>query len=234
MSICVFLASKNKELHFDEDEFAKELVKSRNIRVEGNDITCKILGTGDVLYVSKIFADDYQLESVGINDVILNNTVDSQFSLVFEGGGYAVKSNFKLKPSKNKITFVFNGIAYDYNIAFVYSTNNDVSDRDYWFQKPVEWVTIDGDFVKLTNNDRKVKSLGFRRRYDDNVEITFDVKLINNPANLSIYFGQGTSIFVGAHDDRSIQFIQTKTINGKTVYTTPSRKYFKFKSGDII
>lgn len=181
------------------------------------------------------------LSKAGFDSVYINNTKvvkDDQaarFYYQLSNGLLEIKTRYLLKPSENTIRFVFRKATIEYRFKLEYSILFDrVSNinNDYWFQGKKQWVRPTNEGLLLLNNGSVSShySFGFRRRFENNVELELGFIPKGNPVNMSIYFGEGCTVYMGIHDDRSIQLVLAKKDTEQDeIYETSSYRFLPGK-----
>lgn len=209
----------------------KDIEVNNKVEVSNNNITLVSNSFTEIIRFSKHLANKHNLKSISMNGQILRlDDSKSKFYYTIKDNYIAVKSNYILKPSNNTLTINFNNKSFNYKINLVYSTSSygDLYNKDIWFVKPDSWITYGNDNILLSTSDNKVSSLAFRRKFENSVIISTDIVSLGQPINYAVRIGQGTSIFFGINDDKTIQIIQAKYNQGKKKDEITKQFAFKF------
>lgn len=217
------MADNNKHLTADKDQIS---ITSDNF--------------GELLKVPAKIMDKLALEAIYINGAkVVRDDQASKFYYTISNGMLVIRSKYLLKPSENRLSFKFKKTSNEYGLNLNYRTVFDrksTVNSDYWYQGsprgPVKWVKNTADGLLLQNNGRHSNNLsfGFRRRFENNAEIEVGFVPRGNPVNMSIYFGDGLTIYMGIHDDRSIQLVQAKKdVSPDEIYATSSYRFQREK-----
>jgi hypothetical protein len=81
--------------------------------------------------------------------------------------------------------------------------------------------------------NKKMTQLMFSRGFIKNVKMEFDLNSVKQPLLVGIYFNDGTTIYMGVNDKKSIQLIQAKKIKNRISNKIEQPGIYKegFKSG---
>lgn len=252
LSSTIIIAIIGLASYFDQRPVSKQHLtqiiadNNKHLIVEQNQISITSDKFGELLKIPAKVMHKSGLDSIYINGAkVVRDDQVSRFYYTLSDGLLVVRSTYLLKPSENKIRFNFNKISYEYELKLNYNTafdRNSIVDSNYWYQGsvkgPVKWVKSAPDGILLQNDGQYSNNLsfGFRRRFEKNSEIEVGFVPRGNPVNMSIYFGDGLTIYMGIHDDRSIQLVQAKKdvspddIYDSSTYRFKRNKYYKIKA----
>lgn len=201
---------------------------------DNSELTLELNDSNTIATLNKSKCKEYN-----ISEIIFNNTIVKDKNPITDyyytetNDKLIIKSKYSLKPSQNTLEFIGNLGRKKINLSLVYSSGTNVN-NNFWKQIPLGAVKSEPSGMLLKPDiNKKMTQLMFSRGFIKNVKMEFDLNSVKQPLLVGIYFNDGTTIYMGVNDKKSIQLIQAKKIKNRISNKIEQPGIYKegFKSG---
>lgn len=222
-------------------------IQNDNQKIINDELIFYFDGYDDKFLLNAKFLIDNNIKNISIDDdIISDSNIFSGYEQNINGKTLEIISKFQLKPKHSKIKFVqnFTENVYEYNIILTYRYLSEQNKLNEYL-----WKIKYKDNLKLGNNSIVIlpcdtdknghNSLIFKRRFDSDIFLQFEVSPIGEPLIFTVNLSEGTQVAIGDKNIKSVRLVQAidighKKKGEKEVYATRYNDGFRAKKNYLF
>jgi hypothetical protein len=216
---------------------------TQNMSIENENNVTLLVSTNEnpEIILKKTVLQQNNISEIFMNrEKISNSRPYSKFTIIEDSEYKTIKPTYSLKPMKYKLSlesFTQKPIDINLNVHYLYDPPQFRFNDNAWYQNPSNWIDIRNNGIFLVNNSNNiVRSLSFKRRFENDVSIEFTFVPYSKGISFSVFLGEATSVMFGEPDNRTISIKQAKKddkyYNRKEITANQAKYEGKFLQGN--